>query len=212
MFPHEISEKIILNPTQKEFNKIIVFLFQQFDLVFDLKLESKIQDEVPLMFRRLGYPFQISKSSFYSIGSPTTWPSLLAAMSWLIPLLEFKDRKEHNKTLGMFNNCFAENEYFFEYYTKGYKYFLSGEDSFCKILDKELKYSFDKRSEEFVDIFSLLVSIEQFLVKKIASIANIFKTLVLVYSQNFLLFKKKSEIIHLTIYQRQKLSLIGKKK
>lgn len=43
----------------------------------------KFEDEVCLHFKCLGYPFTISKTSLAAAGSPHTWPSLLAALSWL---------------------------------------------------------------------------------------------------------------------------------
>jgi kinetochore protein NDC80 len=33
--------------------------------------------------KELGYPFAISKSAMYAIGSPHMWPNLLAALDWL---------------------------------------------------------------------------------------------------------------------------------
>lgn len=42
----------------------------------------QIEDEVPLVFKRLRYPFQISKSALQAVGSPHTWPGLLAALAW----------------------------------------------------------------------------------------------------------------------------------
>lgn len=45
-------------------------------------LGVQIEDEVPLVFKRLRYPFQISKSALQAVGSPHTWPALLAALAW----------------------------------------------------------------------------------------------------------------------------------
>jgi kinetochore protein NDC80 len=45
------------------------------------------EEEVKLYLKTLGYPFAISKSSLYAVGSPHTWPSLLAALVWLIELV-----------------------------------------------------------------------------------------------------------------------------
>ena len=49
---------------------------------------KKPEEEVPKILRVLGYPFAISKSSMFAIGSPHTWPHLLAALTWLVELIK----------------------------------------------------------------------------------------------------------------------------
>lgn len=43
------------------------------------------------------YPFQISKSNLTAVGSPHTWPSLLAALTWLVELLNYQERAEASR-------------------------------------------------------------------------------------------------------------------
>ena len=50
--------------------------------------------QVPQLYKRLRYPFQISKSNLTAVGSPHTWPSLLAALTWLVELLNYQERAE----------------------------------------------------------------------------------------------------------------------
>jgi hypothetical protein len=50
--------------------------------------------QVPQLYKRLKYPFQISKSNLTAVGSPHTWPSLLAALTWLVELLNYQERAE----------------------------------------------------------------------------------------------------------------------
>jgi kinetochore protein NDC80 len=47
----------------------------------------KLEDEIVLQFRALGYPFTISKTSLVAAGSPHAWPGLLAALAWLVEQL-----------------------------------------------------------------------------------------------------------------------------
>ncbi len=49
--------------------------------------KRKFEDDVAMMFKTLGYPFNISKTALVAAGSPHTWPSLLLAITWLIELL-----------------------------------------------------------------------------------------------------------------------------
>nr|XP_024389802.1 kinetochore protein NDC80 homolog [Physcomitrium patens] len=68
------------------------FLFQKVNP--NLKLSVEVEEEVPVVFKRLGYPFQISMSALYAAGSPYTWPGLLAALVWLIHLLLHQEATE----------------------------------------------------------------------------------------------------------------------
>lgn len=57
-----------------------------------LKNLGKMEDEVPAFFKRLRYPFGISKSALFAVGSPHTWPGLLAALVWLTELLCYEEK------------------------------------------------------------------------------------------------------------------------
>ena len=52
------------------------------------KAGTKIDEEVPRMFKLHGYPFTICKSAMFTIGSPHTWPTMLAALSWLRQMIQ----------------------------------------------------------------------------------------------------------------------------
>lgn len=56
------------------------------------KNQGKIEDEVPALFKRLRYPYTISKSALFAVGSPHTWPGLLAALVWLTELLYYEEK------------------------------------------------------------------------------------------------------------------------
>ena len=52
------------------------------------KLTKRIQDEVPRMLKLFMYPLTITKSAMCSMSSPLTWPTMLAALSWLQQLID----------------------------------------------------------------------------------------------------------------------------
>ena len=56
------------------------------------KSMGKIEDDVPVLYKRLRYPFGISKSALFAVGSPHTWPGLLAALTWLVELLNYEEK------------------------------------------------------------------------------------------------------------------------
>jgi kinetochore protein NDC80 len=64
-------------------------LFKMIDENF--KFGSKSEDDIPVVFKQLRYPFQISKSSLYAVGSAHTWPYLLAALIWLVHMYIYED-------------------------------------------------------------------------------------------------------------------------
>jgi kinetochore protein NDC80 len=51
-----------------------------------------MEEEVPALFKRLRYPFGISRSALFAVGSPHTWPGLLAALVWLTELLCYEEK------------------------------------------------------------------------------------------------------------------------
>jgi len=82
-----ISPKILSAPTAKDFQFIFMFLYHQIDPHYEFT--GKIEEEVPLLIRALGYPFysDISKSHLYAVGSIHAWPGVLAMLVWMVELI-----------------------------------------------------------------------------------------------------------------------------
>jgi kinetochore protein NDC80 len=93
-YPAAVSPKTLASPTAKDFTMVVQFLFQRFDS--NMKTFGKIEDEVPVFFKRLNYPFQISKSALFAVGSPHSWPAVLAALTWLVELLNYNEKADEN--------------------------------------------------------------------------------------------------------------------
>ena len=105
---------------------LLQFLVGHFDPKF--KCGSKIEEEIPRLMRNLGYPFMISKSSLFTVGSPHTWPILLAALSWLRERIEMslgleRDQllfppsedgfdKESEEKVGLFKHCIVFGKWY----------------------------------------------------------------------------------------------------
>jgi kinetochore protein NDC80 len=161
-YDHALSTKDLLNPTGKEFHHMMRHIFKLIDPQgVPLGVEAKIEEEVPQLFKRLHYPFPISRASLYAVGSPHTWPSLLAAICWLCELIVYQDRvhTEKNPTSTSTSNRGGRdptastslesmdvtgdmNETFFQYVSKSYDLFLHGSDAMCDALDQELARRF----------------------------------------------------------------------
>ncbi|EFO23976.2 hypothetical protein LOAG_04509 [Loa loa] len=81
----QTSEKLVKSPTKAEFARMFEFIFQQLAPDFTLR---KIEDEMPRLFRALGYPVQLKPSTMQTIGAAHTMPHLLGAITWLIDLIQ----------------------------------------------------------------------------------------------------------------------------
>lgn len=92
-FDKPFSTKILASPTAKEFRLIITFILQHIDSNFELS-DKAYEEEIRVFFKLIGYPFSISRTALQAIGSPHTWPSLLAAMEWAVVSITIADETE----------------------------------------------------------------------------------------------------------------------
>lgn len=152
-YDQAISPKILHRPTGKDFEHIVLFLFRQVDS--NRKFAGKFADEVTTMMKGLRYPFNISKTSLAAVGSPHTWPSLLASLLWLVELVEY------DELAGLQDDEDGDDEgeidrIFFTYIRKAYWCFLNGDDNRYEELDTELGNKFRERDvaieEEIEDL------------------------------------------------------------
>jgi SMC interacting uncharacterized protein involved in chromosome segregation len=84
-FDGSISPKTLMSPSNKDFVHVLEFLMQQIDASFTVK--GKLEEVILPLFQFMKYPFQLHKRILLCVGSPLTWPHLLAALSWLVDLV-----------------------------------------------------------------------------------------------------------------------------
>lgn len=129
-FNHPIGHSTLSRPSQSDFNNIMRFLFKQLDPKYECK--DKMEDEVVNMFKFLGYPINISKSSIAAVGSPHAWPGLLAAITWLIELLNYNKEciSQENQLIGDVDvtDQTSSEKSFHNYISKAYHFFITGND------------------------------------------------------------------------------------
>ncbi|KAK4315625.1 hypothetical protein Pmani_013154 [Petrolisthes manimaculis] len=80
-----VERRTLLTPSAKDFGNIFQFIYRHLDNSY--QLQSKFEDEIPRILKALTYPVQMPKSSFITVGSPHTWPSVLAMLDWLIEVI-----------------------------------------------------------------------------------------------------------------------------
>jgi kinetochore protein NDC80 len=96
-----ISQKTLNKPSGKDFANIVTFLIRKIEPPFQNGM-LKLEDEIAMTFKALGYPFPVSKTALVAAGSPHTWPTLLAALTWLtehLILIEAQKEEEANENL-----------------------------------------------------------------------------------------------------------------
>ena len=96
--------QLLNGPSGRDFRDIMTFLLRRVDAGFNRppppgkqrsdELVIKFEDEVSMAFRCLGYPFPISKTGLVAVGSPHTWPALIAAIDWLVDVLTIRDGED----------------------------------------------------------------------------------------------------------------------
>eukprot|EP00898_Chlorokybus_atmophyticus_P008098 jgi/Chlat1/828/Chrsp104S01179 len=140
-----ISQKLLTSPSAKEFGHIVQFLFLKIDP--NMHFGAHIEDEVPMMFKRLRYPFQISKSALSAVGTPHTWPALLAALTWLVELLTYEEKADESRA-DVFDGEQGQQRLFFEFVGKSYQHFMAGRDDICQQLESDLAATFEAKDAE----------------------------------------------------------------
>jgi kinetochore protein NDC80 len=139
---HQISQKTLTRPSVKDFHNIIGFLFKQLDPNFAFK--DKFEDDVVSMFKHLGYPTAISKSNISAVGSPHAWPSIMAAMMWLVELLNYDEICTANPVTDDAEDL--SDKAFYSYLAESYGLFLQGDDEQHSLLENEFRESLDRKN------------------------------------------------------------------
>jgi kinetochore protein NDC80 len=149
-YDNPVSPKTLTTPTSKDFVHIVTFLFRKVDT--SLKIVGKMEEEVPQIFKKLKYPFPISRSALYAVGSPHSWPSLLAALTWLTELLNYEEKASEIRENAQDSfECDTSTRDFFDFVGKSYKCFLAGDDGECLHLEQGLELSFREKDREMIE-------------------------------------------------------------
>lgn len=141
-FQHPISHKEIFNgPQTKDFKNMFEFLAIHFDP--NRRPRATLQEEVVGTMRQLGYPLSVSKASLQAVGTPHTWPNLLAVLTWMVELLEY-DKAVSQNMEEEFGSLDVE-KFLFAILARSYKNFMS--DNYDELAqDEEMEEYFEIRN------------------------------------------------------------------
>ncbi|CDJ29903.1 HEC/Ndc80p family protein, putative [Eimeria mitis] len=121
-FPGPLSAKALSSPQRSLLIDIWGHLFRRcFDDSVKITAEN-VNDEVPRLFKEIGYPFPISKSAMLAPGTGHQWPHHLAALSWLCELLIYENEFFYQEEEAAEMQCLGsrrelliyENEFFYQ--------------------------------------------------------------------------------------------------
>jgi kinetochore protein NDC80 len=133
-YDHPISHKSLSRPSGKDFTNIITFMLRKVDPTFQ-DGTLKIEDEIAMNFKAMGYPFTVSKTALVAAGSPHTWPTLLAALTWLmnrIQCMEDFATEEDPSAPGDYESLeeleTKMDKFFFRFLSESYSAFLKGDE------------------------------------------------------------------------------------
>ncbi|NXO38330.1 NDC80 protein, partial [Locustella ochotensis] len=144
-YAHNVSMKSLQSPSVKDFLKIFTFIYRFLCPSYELP-DSKFEEEISKVFKDLGYPFALSKSSMYTVGAPHTWPQIVAALVWLIDCVKLYNAIRENAPSfddgqswgGETDDGIVHNKLFMDYCVKCYDLFMKGRDTFEE-LDAEVQ-------------------------------------------------------------------------
>ncbi|NWY64624.1 NDC80 protein, partial [Erithacus rubecula] len=139
-YAHNVSMKSLQSPSIKDFLKIFTFIYKFLCPSYELP-DSKFEEEIPKVFKNLGYPFPLPKSSMYTVGAPHTWPQIVAALVWLIDCVKlysairenaplFDDRQSWEVET---DDGIVHYKLFMDYCMKCYDLFMKGRDTFEEV-------------------------------------------------------------------------------
>lgn len=150
-YPDDISSKTLSGPTRNEFKSIMTFLVRRIDPNFEFG--PNFEEDVKTYLRLFGYPFGISKAALTAVGSPHTWPSLLAALVWLVEFLVYDEEKRKCENAApsqldaLIDGMDGEEKVFYKFTSEAYLAFLGGDDNYA-MLDQELNKTFQSKNDD----------------------------------------------------------------
>ena len=189
-YEYPISIKTLSRPSAKDFNNMTIFLLRQVDKDFQ-RGGMKFEDEVSLNFKCLGYPYPISKTALVAAGTPHTWPSLLAALTWLMHQLQCKSadiqRNElENDTMKDFSSIVdletQTDRAFFQYMGQAYSAFMKVDAEALEALETAFMQRFERDDAFLAQAVERMTDLNASIVERINEIAQRCEEYVLLFS------------------------------
>ena len=126
-----LTQQQLMCPPSKDFFYMFEFLLRRVDVTFAFKDAKKMEEETPVLFKALKYPFGMSARSLHSVGTPHAWPTFLAALHWMVELLTYYEVAEMHRMAAYDEDPTSPESLrysFFEFVGEAYSAFMSFDD------------------------------------------------------------------------------------
>ncbi|KAG0014736.1 kinetochore-associated Ndc80 complex subunit ndc80, partial [Podila clonocystis] len=109
-YPNAVSARTFTQPSNKDFQDVFKFLYNKLEPGFEF--QKRFEEEVPILLKTMRYPAadSISRTTLYAVGTPHSWPNMLALLGWMVDLITIVDKfNEMIEHLTMGNNPIPRN-------------------------------------------------------------------------------------------------------
>ncbi|KDQ59539.1 hypothetical protein JAAARDRAFT_126894 [Jaapia argillacea MUCL 33604] len=157
----EISEAALKSITGKDYRAIFEFLIGQLDENYPFDPDKRMEEQFIQALRSVAYPF-VSTMDPKWLAAPASmhcWPALLGVLYWLVEMAKAKEsylssaHPSLQKIEDVPEQFDLEDHYqaiSFEYYTKGYHLYLSGQDVFPD-LDRMVEDFYNRKNASILE-------------------------------------------------------------
>ncbi|KAK3843343.1 MAG: HEC/Ndc80p family-domain-containing protein [Linnemannia gamsii] len=161
-YPHAITTKSLTLPTNKDFQDIFKFLYLKLEPGYEF--QKKFEDEVPVLLKTMRYPAadNISKTSLYTVGTPHSWPNMLALLGWMVDVIMVIDKYSELVEAHMMSNAHnrdrdidpkmdmtqvSPERALYQYLTKSYRVWMLTGITNDEEINESMAKSFQRRKE-----------------------------------------------------------------
>ncbi|XP_038884546.1 kinetochore protein NDC80 homolog [Benincasa hispida] len=141
LFSHSfnVTFKPFSPPSLKDLTDTIHLLLQCLDYH-----STKLEDDLPIILKSLGYPFKINKSILKNPPAPHQWYQILALLHWLVQV------SVYNYNLANDSNSFITGNDVNIYALNNYVQYIRGDDDLVEALDQEFMERLKKERDDVV--------------------------------------------------------------
>ncbi|MCD7461914.1 hypothetical protein HAX54_047371 [Datura stramonium] len=135
-------------PSAKDITETLKFILSRFG--FSSLESQKLENNLQTLLKSLNCPVKLNKSALRAPGTPHSWPSLLAAIHWLVQLCKFDDH-----LLSSAQPPALENKEL-SYAIESYLHYLRGKDDQVDELEHQIKQELEQERKRLIENVNVL--------------------------------------------------------
>ncbi|XP_049409779.1 kinetochore protein NDC80 homolog [Solanum stenotomum] len=135
-------------PSAKDITETLKFILSRFG--FSSAESHKLEDNLQTLLKSLNCPVKLNKSALRAPGTPHSWPSLLAAIHWLVQLCKFDDHRLSSA------QPLAPDNKELSYTIESYLHYFRGKDEQVDELDRQFMQELEQHKERLVENVNVL--------------------------------------------------------